>query len=224
MNPLCYQKLYFNKEINTEEQRKTQIIEEEEKKKETKNEESHSKDSILKQNHRGDTGEIDLNLLLHNYENKDIYNNNKSFFEKQFDNKFELKKQKKEKKIHVFNKENILKTFKDIDDSDSDNLDIKLNVSSFNESPKSNKKKINTKNKEKNKSTKKAKESKEEKETKEEKKEIVKAKEESDDEENFIKEYSALIEKKELERKNLIIKENRGKKKDSFNELLEEND
>jgi hypothetical protein len=188
---------------------------EEEEKKEIKKEESLSKDSTSKQNHRGDTGDIDLNLLLHNYENKDIYNNNKSFFEKQFDNKFELKKQKKEKKIHVFNKENILKTFKDIDNSDSDNLDIKLNVSSFNESPKSNRIKINTKNSDKNKKSKKV---------KEEKKEIVKPKEESDDEENFIKEYSALMKKKELERKNQINQEKRGKRKDSFNELLEEID
>ena len=128
-NPLCFQKLHHesNKDESKEEEKVSNSIEEEK---------ISSKSSTYKGNLESGE-EMDINMLMHNIDNKNEYKINKSFFENEIENQNQLKmKKKSNKNIITFNKENIYQAFKDIDDdkSSDEDFEIKVKVSSLEES------------------------------------------------------------------------------------------
>ena len=186
-NPLCFQKLHHesNKDESKEEEKVSNSIEEEK---------ISSKSSTYKGNLESGE-EMDINMLMHNIDNKNEYKINKSFFENEIENQNQLKmKKKSNKNIITFNKENIYQAFKDIDDdkSSDEDFEIKVKVSSLEES----KSKVNI-NKQ-NLILSKRELLPEKVNSKEEEEE-----EDIDDEESFIRQFSQLIKKRELERENI---------------------
>ena len=200
-NPGCFQKLYEDnkeqREVNRdvvkvdsgEGKNKNEIfkIEREIIFEEKKKSENNSKDNNIS------NAKIDFNMLMHGDANRNDYKLNKSFFDKEFDNK---ESNKKLNKIITFKKENIIQTLKDIDiDSESeDDYQFNLKISSFEDQStiKINTKKIKNKKQIKSKNLKISKDIFEE----------IKGNEENRilDEESFIKEYSKVISKHEHEK------------------------